>query len=370
MPTTGPLVVLHERHLTASAMSTSSTPHSLPAIPSLPPIQMPDKSDHDSYHSSSSVTPHDVTSPILSSPIAATRPPPLPSTHHHPQQNLRKSVSVDSFIGYERENTSTSSSSRPPRAVTHTPSDSSGARRTELSVDSTRRHVPETVPLYVRTRGISMSTKSDGQDSAVEQNLESDSWQPLKKVGDKSRKGSVKGKEQARQSRRPGDLKLPARNQSPAVPVNNMPAQIPQPTLRDDPRRLHSTTSLQSFPRHSSLTDVISGRVRSGSLGLQANPGNKSLLADAAQPMVSSQLNRWITMTKLRPCSRSPKRFPSLLWVRLVVESLRSFQKMQELMALKISLCSSRCQEAQSLHRSAVSNICIQALDSLMFLRH
>ena len=269
-------------------MSTNSTPHSLPAIPVLPPIQMPDRTDHDSvdsYCSSSSVTPYDAISPTVSS-IAVTSPTPLASTHHHSQQNLRKSVSVDSFVGYERENSSTSSSSRPPRPTIHTPSGSSGTRRTELSVDSARRHDPETVPLYVRTRGISMSTKSDGHDSAVEPNFESESWQPLKKVGDKTRKGSVKGKEQARQSRRPGDLKLPARNLLPASPTTHMPNQRPQPILRDDPRRLHSTTSLQSFPRHSSLTDVISGRVRSGSLGLQANSGNRAFLADTIQPTV------------------------------------------------------------------------------------
>lgn len=237
------------------------------------------------------------TSSTLSFPIT-THPAPLalaPSTHHPPQQNLRKSVSVDSFIGYERENSSSSSTSRPPRAITHPPADSSGTRRTELSVDSARRHAAETVPLYVRTRGVSMSTRSDDHDSPVEQNFESESWQPLKKVGDKSRRSSVKGKEQARQSRRPGDLKLPARNHLPPVPVNIFPNHLPQPVLCDDARRLHSTTSLQSFPRHSSLTDVISGRVRSGSLGLQANTGGRTFLADMVQPMVRSQLNRWIT---------------------------------------------------------------------------
>lgn len=278
-------------------MSTDSTPHSLPAIPTLPPIQMPDKSDHDfvdSRPSSPSVTPHDATSSTVSSPIDATHPTP-PSILHHPQQNLRKSVSVDSFIGYEREHSSTPSSSRPPRAIAHTTSDSSGTRRTELSVDSARRHGSEVAPLYVRTRGISMSTRSDGHDSAVEQNIESESWQPLKKASDKSRRGSVKGKEQARQSRRPGDLKLPARNQLPPIPANNLPNQLAQPISRDDPRRLHSTTSLQSFPRHSSLTDVISGRVRSGSLGLQANPGSRGFLADTVQPMVRSRLNLWTT---------------------------------------------------------------------------
>ncbi|KAG6381200.1 hypothetical protein JVT61DRAFT_5603 [Boletus reticuloceps] len=258
----------------------NSTPHSLPAIPTLPPIKMNDESDRDSFHShhsSLSATPLDGTFPI------ATRPAPLAlpsSTHHPPQQNLRKSVSVDSFIIYERENSSTSSTSRPPRA-THAPTGSSGTRRTDLSVDSARRYDAESLPLYVRTRGMSMSARNDGHDSAVEQNFESESWQPLKKVGDKSRWSSVKCKEQARQSRRPGDLKLPARNQSPAVPVNNIPNQHPQPLPRDDTRRLHSTTSLQSFSRNSSLTDVISGRVRSGSL----QAGGRSLLTDMVQPM-------------------------------------------------------------------------------------
>ncbi|KAF8445971.1 ras guanine nucleotide exchange factor domain-containing protein [Boletus edulis BED1] len=264
----------------------NSTPHSLPAIPTLPPIKMNDESDRDSFHShhsSLSATPLDGTFPI------ATRPAPLAlpsSTHHPPQQNLRKSVSVDSFISYERENSSTSSTSRPPRA-THAPTGSSGIRRTDLSVDSARRYDAESLPLHVRTRGMSMSARNDGHDSAVEQNFESESWQPLRKVGDKSRWSSVKCKEQARQSRRPGDLKLPARNQSPAVPVNNnnIPNQYPQPVLRDDTRRLHSTTSLQSFSRHSSLTDVISGRVRSGSLGLQVNSGGRSSLTDMVQPM-------------------------------------------------------------------------------------
>lgn len=266
-----------------STLNASSTSLSLPAIPTLPPIQMHDDGDHDSVHSSFSVTPHDSTSLAVPPSIA-----PIAS-----QQNLRKSVSADSFVSYERDNLSTSSSSR-PRATTHTPAGSSGTRRTELSVDSARRHDAETVPSYLRTRGVSMSAKSDGHNSAVEQTFESGSWQPLKKAGDKSRRGSVKGKEQARQSRRPGDLKLPSRNQLPAVPANNMLNQLPQLVLRDDTRRLHSTTSLQSFPRHSSLTDVISGRVRSGSLGLQANSGGRGLLADTIQSMVRGQLNRWI----------------------------------------------------------------------------
>jgi len=59
---------------------------------------------------------------------------------------------------------------------------------------------------------------------------------------------------------------------------------------------------------------------------------------------------------KLRQSSRFPRKSLSLSWARLVVESLRSFQKMRELMALKTSLHSSLCQEVQSLCPSVVSN--------------
>ncbi|KAF9229307.1 hypothetical protein BS17DRAFT_14815 [Gyrodon lividus] len=282
--------------------------HSLPAIPTLPPIQMPGENDelssslhfhsHDSIgpqQASSSFAPHDSMS---SSPIV-TRSSPFTtdnsvisssssSTDYPPQQSIRKSISVDSFVGYERENSSRSPGPRPARGNTLSAGDSSRTRISELSVDSRRRREPETVPPYARSRGASVSTTSDGHDSSVEQGFESESWKPLKRSGDKSRRGSVKGKEQARPSRRPGDLKLPSRNLPPAVPVNYTPNQFTQPPLpRDDNRRLHSTTSLQSFPRHSSLTDVISGRVRSGSLGLQANPSTRTLFVDTVQSMVS-----------------------------------------------------------------------------------
>ncbi|KAI6047627.1 ras guanine nucleotide exchange factor domain-containing protein, partial [Pisolithus marmoratus] len=110
-------------------------------------------------------------------------------------------------------------------------------------------------------------------------------WPPLKRSIDKGRRSSVKGSEQARPSRRPGDLKLPSRNQQPPLPFTFV-----QTLPHDDNRRLHATTSLQSFPKHSSITEVMSCRVRSGSLGLQGsieNSGNRSLLIDTTQPAVS-----------------------------------------------------------------------------------
>ncbi|KIJ21729.1 hypothetical protein PAXINDRAFT_165135 [Paxillus involutus ATCC 200175] len=283
-------------------MSPASSSHSLPAIPTLPPIRMPGENDESpftllshshnstgSQQSSSSFTPHDPTSSATSSPIVtrsfpfATDNSSTSSSDHPPHQNLRKSISVDSFVVYEQEISSRELGPRPVRGNTHSAGDSSRSRRPELD---SRRREPETIPPYARSRGASVSTMSDGHDSPAEQGFESESWQPSKRSGDKSRRGSVKGKEQARPSRRPGDLKLPSRNLLPAVLVNNPSIQFTQPPLPgDDNRRLHSTTSLQSFPRHSSLTDVISGRVRSGSLGLQAYSGTRTLLVNTIQSM-------------------------------------------------------------------------------------
>lgn len=67
---------------------------------------------------------------------------------------------------------------------------------------------------------------------------------------------------------------------------------------------------------------------------------------------------------KLRQCSRFPRKSLLLSWARPVVESLRLFQKMQELMALKTSLRSSLCQEVQSLRPSVVSKNRVRPLVS------
>ncbi|KAH7883606.1 ras guanine nucleotide exchange factor domain-containing protein [Phlebopus sp. FC_14] len=203
-----------------SAPPTNSPAHSLPIIPTLPPIQMPAATDYRYQH------------------------------------DLRKSISVDSFVGYEHEDT-----------------------RPWHSIDSRSRRQQDVSASHARSRAASASTMSDGHDSVLEQGFESESQPLLKRSVDKGRRGSLKAKDQVH--RRPGDLKLPSRNLPPAISVN-MQNQFAHPLPRDDNRRLHSTTSLQSFPRQSSLVDVMSGRIRSGSLGPQTNVGSRNLLIDTA----------------------------------------------------------------------------------------
>lgn len=273
---------------------TTDTSHSLPAIPTLPPIQMPrpqDDSDtalHDSPHIVTS-TPQRSTPTTPSSPVLTQSQPCAsgPSTADAVQQQIhRKSASTDS-LRVQQPKDSMPPSPRGARSATFPAADLSRTHRTEVSVDPRRRREPETVPPYARSRGHSVSTASDGNDSAIDQGLEPDSWPPLKRSIDKGRRSSVKGGEQARPSRRPGDLKLPSRNQQPPLPFTFV-----QTLPRDDSRRLHSTTSLQSFPKHSSITEVMSGRVRSGSLGLQGgteNSGYRPLHIDTTQPALHSR---------------------------------------------------------------------------------
>ncbi|KAL4069609.1 hypothetical protein V8B97DRAFT_599701 [Scleroderma yunnanense] len=268
----------------------TSSSHSLPAIPTLPPIQIPGHDDDlmDEPSSprlpSATFSPQDSTSSSTSSPALTRNPSFIPhsSSVDQPLQHHRKSASVDSLPIYQPGESSRATSLTGVRSNISATTDSPRTRRTELSVDSRRRREPETIPPYARSRGHSVSSMSDSHDSTFEQVFESDLWRPSKRPIDRPRRGSVKGSEQARASRRPGDLKLPPRNQLPPVPFT----QFAHPLPRDDNRRLHSTVSLQSFPKHPSLTDVMSGRVRSGSLGLQADTTSlrsRSLFIDTVQ---------------------------------------------------------------------------------------
>ncbi|KAI6031828.1 ras guanine nucleotide exchange factor domain-containing protein [Pisolithus microcarpus] len=268
---------------------TTDSSHSLPAIPTLPPIQMPRPQDDSDYVTS---IPQHSTPATPSSPVLTQNQPHAggPSTTDSDQQQIhRKSASADSLRVHQRKD------SVPP-----SPRGAASATLPTADLSTTRR--TETVPPYARSRGHSVSTTSDGNDSGIDQGLEPDSWPPLKRSLDKGRRSSVKGGEQARPSRRPGDLKLPSRNQQPPLPFTFV-----QTLPRDDNRRLHSTTSLQSFPKHSSITEVMSGRVRSGSLGLQGsaeNSGSRPLHIDTTQPALHSR-EFLLAVVGTRGCGKS-----------------------------------------------------------------
>ncbi|EIW86690.1 ras GEF [Coniophora puteana RWD-64-598 SS2] len=89
-------------------------------------------------------------------------------------------------------------------------------------------------------------------------------WQPSTRYGEAGRRTSLRQGEQPR-THRPGELRLPANDTHNSL--SNSAPSVSRP--RAEPPRLHSASSLQSFPQRTS-TLAAQGRVRSGSLGLQS----------------------------------------------------------------------------------------------------
>lgn len=260
---------------------TASAGHCLPAIPSLPPIEMPGDPDENIYldleHdpiasplSASSMAPQASFSSTSSSPVVPRNPPlitgvsgaPSPSSTDSALQSLRKSISVDSFVGYDRETSPRVDGSRVNRGNTYSTLEVSRTRKLDPSMSPFHREPPTFSQPYVRSRGASVSTMS--HDSAIEHRREIEPLQRLKRPSE-IRRGSVKGKDQVRTGPRPGDLNLPPRT----------PAQA-----RDDTPRLHTTLSLGSLPRSTS----------SDSLGWQTTAvSGRKLLIDTVPPSVSTR---------------------------------------------------------------------------------
>jgi hypothetical protein len=185
-------------------------------------------------------------------------------------QSLRKSVSVDSFVSYDRETSQSTSGSRANRGNAHSTFEASRTHKQ----DGLSRSEPTLSQPSIRNRGASVSTMSQSRNSGIEHERGGELFQQLKRPSG-GRRGSVKGKDNLRTAPRPGDLNLP-----PRIPVQ----------VIDDTRRLHSSTSLISLPVcNPALANLTSGRARSDSLGLQTTTASgRNLSIDTLQPSVST----------------------------------------------------------------------------------
>lgn len=201
-------------------------------------------------------------------------------------QSLRKSVSVDSFVSYDRETSQITSGSRANRGNTHSNFEASRTHKQ----DGLSRSEPTLSQPSIRSRGASVSTMSQSRNSGIEHERGTELFQQLKRPRE-GRRGSVKGKDHLRTAPRPGDLNLPPR----------MPVQV-----IDDTRRLHSTTSLSSLPVcNSALANLTSGRARSDSLGLQSTTASgRNLSIDTLQPSILSK-EIAIAVVGLSGCGKS-----------------------------------------------------------------
>jgi len=262
--------------------STTSAGHCLPAIPSLPPIEMPGDPDKNNYLyltydpissplSASSMVPQASFSSTSSSPVlprilpfvAGVSGTSSPSSTDSAPQSLRKSISVDSFVAYDRETSPRVNGSRSSRGNTYsTVDDISRTRQLDPSMRSLHPEPTFSQP-YLRSRGASVSAMGQSHDSATEYRRGSEPSQRLKRPSE-FRRASVKGKDHVRTGPRPGDLNLPPR----------MLAQA-----REDAPRLHTTSSLGSLPRSA----------RSDGFGLQsAVVSGRNLLVETVSPSVST----------------------------------------------------------------------------------
>ena len=174
-----------------------------------------------------------------------------------PPQNLRKSISVDSFPKFSRE------SSRPGRSYTVSDQNASQNLVYGLSPESSSR--PGKHGLSVRHREESMSTVYIDQDSPSES--DTDRYDPLNiSSTERFRHLSLKNLEMQKPLVRGGELPLPSRaQQNTSLSQLNINNTNNLSTVRPP---LVSYSSFDSSKRVNSYTSLNSSRSRSGSLGV------------------------------------------------------------------------------------------------------
>ena len=190
-------------------------------------------------------------SPSIPSEVpSASSSPMLPLP---PPQTLRKSLSVDSLVRSDMPKSATRTKRTNTELAMPDP-----ALPLQGSHDYERRALQEAI----RTRGTSLSTEG-GYEPSVAEDLDLEPWPTSR------RRQSLKGKEQLHS---PGDLKLPPRMPvlSSASSISSISTAPSSP--REEYRRLHATTSMQSIPARKNnpvLSNIATGRARSGSLGVK-----------------------------------------------------------------------------------------------------
>ncbi|TCD71512.1 hypothetical protein EIP91_008893 [Steccherinum ochraceum] len=275
-----------------------TNPVDLPKIPSLPPIEMPDTA---AFLGTSSPSPEDQDSlsPLRPSVLSAesyitansslsvnsSAPPPNtdsspPSSGQllAPPTNLRKSISVDSFIKYRHlsspstrpnRGSTTSSIMAPPtqQTVPREPSPSNGLRREHshpsVPVSSWRegeRLVSQPPLPSAQSRGASMSSFGDDRDYQDESDMER---------SDDLRRDVAKRKSMARHNVRDGELTLPSRMPPPSSSAKALepivPARSSSLSHRKAKQRVQMSVNTRISPSHHRTELVIAVVGASGS---------------------------------------------------------------------------------------------------------
>lgn len=206
-------------------------------------------------HSNTSLTSQYSFATAISSPPSPGIPSEAPSASSSPMlppQSLRKSLSVDSLVRNDV-----------PRSATRTKRTNTelAMPNPALPLQGSHDYEHRALQEATRTRGISLSTEG-GYEHSIAEDSDLEPWPTSR------RRQSLKGKDQYP----PGELKLPPRMPalSSASSISSMSTAPSSP--REEYRRLHATTSMQSIPtrmKNPVLSNIASGRARSGSLGVK-----------------------------------------------------------------------------------------------------
>lgn len=291
-------------------MASQSTGLELPELPTLPPLEMPDDSSANSLAPPLSSADLNVRTLLSPTPSFASRDSfstaytspsqaelDSPSTTRFgesslaPPQNLRKSLSVDSFVNYgSGREVQAAIGPRPNRG--NTGSAINPPRGLVFGVSAGLKKERELTRQAGRTRGESMSSSRDGHESSYTEDSDVERSDPMSSPVERYRHASLKGHDQPRPYIRGGELPLPSRTptlSSTSSMSSIMSASTSSSTLEDIPR-LQSAPSLQSLPRQrgpKSNLVITSGRTRSGSLGVYAPSTGKRMLINTQIPGVS-----------------------------------------------------------------------------------
>ncbi|KAF8973945.1 ras guanine nucleotide exchange factor domain-containing protein [Flammula alnicola] len=263
-----------------------SAAHELPGLPSLPPLALPSHPES----TLGSVTPpvpkakepsHFLQSPALSFAESFSTAYTSPSREEEdettrlgpsslaPPQNLRKSVSVDSFAQYSREGSRSQSneSSEPPRNLVY-------GIQVETQAHSDK---PAWSP---RHRGESLSSMHRDYDSSFPLDSDVDRYDPISLPAiERFRHQSLKGQDPSKTFIRGGELPLPSRAQ------NSSSATTPNDRERESLPSISSTSSLQSASRRgNAYVTPSAGRMRSGSLGYNPSSSSKRTVVNPHNP--------------------------------------------------------------------------------------
>ena len=259
-------------------MAAQSLLESLPLIPSLPPLEMPESSDIDpSILPSSSASRQPVTTPFHPPIDTPTRsqspelsPSRLSSSSVSPRQGLRKSLSVDSFVQFGRDSASkpgtrpnrvnTESGLDPPRGLVF---EGPGLRRD-------REHCSAR-----RSRGVSVSTASDEYDHYLVGDSDIERSSVLDPSSEGGRRDSMKSQEQIKSFVGGGQLPLPSRTPTLSSTSSKSSISGTSSVTGGNSPRLQYASSMQSI----SMRAIVSGRgrTRSGSLGMHMGSSGKRI---------------------------------------------------------------------------------------------